>query len=930
MPVEACGDVEEATTGARPCEEVVATRLREAYAALDRASFDASGVQALSPRIPCASSLLETLPCLRELCTVTLNLEVLLRCRNENALYAVREKYLRCHRYIFHTLNGVHDIHGFLRYWVRGVVAYEFCEMQRYMDGGCCDDAEARDGEQGGVERAIEHAVELREALHRLPKLVAFLFPVNSRQAEMRGGGDVMNEEVRHILNEPTKQQVLRRLLMEVLQSRREWKFGVPSCEAVGAVRHGCPNTNAQLHDLQGPKKRLRQMPTNFAVAIAELLQLQPQPARGAERLLVTTVLQSVVQGCRSFFPREALLSLLHFHTCEEARHVFLVKMWPQYWNSELAMTRELPGVVEEGVKGLLTKLVFLWEAGIDAPVHGPLNTVSGLQHCYVFHLLRVTLRPLLEELFALDATFKESATRGPLMVLLGIAQGMACVETPSQGAPQLWEQAGAGTVLLGEFPREVGYVAMAEVCRGLLEARLTAAVEHFLGSGDLTEEQRGPRLLAYLLRTERVFCLLCEAQSLGARMRDDGGAMACFYSIVKHAVANHPHRSRGADVFADTLLESMQTYLLQRGRERAAGAALLLRNEDEFLSAVRLTQSVISTDRYLRVYKELLAYRLLYYTVSRARDDGLDAAEARREKVQAEKAACEHLQELFPLECDTVRQMVQMCLDMEAGEEAQAGHDPLAPQDEQGGASEEVAVRPMLWLLSRRAWPSYPVLEDAPQPLLRAMRQFARVYHAQHRGRRIVWLRTSMETITFTVGYPQATKLIVGSLELFNIFHCLSEAGAAGAPWTLLAQRIGKGKTMLQRGLKKLLNDGFFTVQADAEEECVALNAIFTSHRPRYHFLQQPPRVGALSEVPRTIMEEAHLSHTGAIMASVIKHMKRVRACMYDELFRAVQQHNPQFQLQNSEFKMALETLIEKEFVVRDPVQKQRFVYEA
>ncbi|ESL08367.1 hypothetical protein TRSC58_03930 [Trypanosoma rangeli SC58] len=746
----------------------------------------------------------------------------------------------------------------------------------------------------------------------------------------MRGGGDVMNEEVRRILNEPTRQQVLRRLLMEVLRRRREWKSGVPSCEAVGAVRPGCPDTNAQLHELQESKKRLRQMPTNCAVAIAELLQLQPQSARGGERLLVTTVLQSVVQGCQSFFPREALLSLLHSDTSEEARRVFLVKTWPQYWDSELAMTRELLGVVEESVKGLLTKLVFLWEAGSDAPVHGPLNTASGLQHCYVSHLLQVTLRPLLEELFALDATSKESATRGPLMVLLDIAQGMACVEAPPQGAPQLWEQVGAGTVLLGDFPREVGYVAMAEVCRGLLEARLTAAVEHFLGSGDLTEEQRGLRLLAYLLRTERVFCLLCEVQPLGARLRDSGGAVGCFYGIVKHAVANHLHRSRGADVFADTLLESMQAYILQRNRERAAVAALLLRNEDEFLSAVRLTQSVVSTDRYLRVYKELLAYRLLYYMVGRARDGGLDAAEARREKVQAEKAACEHLQKLFPLECDTVRQMVQMCLDMEAGEEAQVGHDPLVPQEEQGGATEEAAVRPVLWLLSRRAWPSYPVLEDAPRPLLQAMRQFARVYHAQHRDRRIVWLRTSMETITFTVGYPKATKVIVGSLELFNIFHCLSEAGAAGAPWTLLAQRIGKGKTMLQRGLKKLLNDGFFTVHAGAEEECVALNAIFTSHRSRYHFLQQPPRVGALAEAPRTITEEAHLSHAGAIMAAVIKHMKRVRTCMYDELFRAAQQQNPQFQLQNSDFKMALETLIEKEFVVRDPVRKQWFVYEA
>ncbi|RNF11370.1 cullin-4B [Trypanosoma conorhini] len=936
MPGEACGDAAEA--GERPCEGVVASRLREAYAALDCDSFNASGVQALSPHIPCASSLLEAFPSLRELCTVTLNLEVLLRCSEADSLCAAREKYLRWHRCILHTLGGVHDIDGFLRYWVKGVVAYEFREMQRHMDDDDGGGAQAQGSERGGVERAIEHAVELREALQRLPKLVAFLFSANSQQAGRRGGGDVINEEVRYILAEQTKQQVLRRLLMEVLQRRRAWNAGVPGSDVVVAVPPDRPAANAQLPAMQlmprqqqQQQRRRRQLPTNSIVSIAELLQLQLQPTRGAERLLVTTVLQSVVRGCRSFFPREALLSLLRPDADAEARHAFLVKAWPRYWSSELAMTRELPGVEEASVKGLLTKLVFLWEPGDDAPAHEPLDTAAaGLQHCYVVHLLRVTLRRLVEQLFALDATAGAGAARGPLKLLLDVAQAMACVEAPPRGTPQLWEQAGPGVALPDELPREVGHVAMAAVLRALLQARLTAAVEHFLGGGGgggVPAEQRGPRLLAYLLRTERVFHLiLCKAPPLGARMHEGGGggAVACFYGAVKHALV-HPRRNRGADVFADTLLDSLQTYLLQGGRESGAVAAVSLQNEDEFLSAVRLTQCVAATDRYLRLYKELLAYRLLSYAVGRAREGGGGAAEARREKLQAERAVCEHLQKLLPLERDSVRQMLQMCLDVEAGA---AAHDPRAPQEEPG--EEPAVVRPTLWLLSRRAWPVYPVLADAPPPLRHAMHAFALAYHAEHSGRRVVWLRTSMETVSFTVAYPRATKLIVGSLELFNIFHCLGEAGAAGATWTLLAQRTGKEKPALQRGVRRLLSDGFFTLQAGAEEECLALNAAFTSPRTRYHFLQQPPRVVALAEAHGAGAGEARLSHSASIKAAIIKHMKRVRNCLYDELFLATQQQNPQFELKNSDFKLALETLIEKEFVARDPLQKQRFFYKA
>ncbi|RNC53883.1 cullin-4B [Trypanosoma cruzi] len=948
MVEESCKYEEKEDERDRPCEEVVAaSRLREAYAAVDRESFGALGVQALSPRIPCASSLLETFPSLRELFTVTLNLEVLLRRREGDALRTIREKHLKWYKRIFHTLHGVHDIHALLRYWVKGMVLYEFCEINRHMEKEDDEEEEEinndtgrQNCERGGVMRAADYAMELREALRRFPKLVAFLFLSKSQEYWAQTLSEVIREDVGSSLSDRLKLNVLQRLLMKVLQCQRQRRYGVLRCEHFATVHPHCHNNGNPLHVVEEVRQKLTV--GNPSVDISELIQLFSHPARDAEERLVITVLQSVVHGCRGFFQREALLSLLEPGISEESRHVFLLKIWPQYWNNELEVMRELPAVEEACVKGILVKLVFFWETGNDVSVQETSNAPCGLRPYYIFHLMRATLQPLLDALFALDAAAEESETRSTLELLLDIANSMACIEAPPRRTLRLWDQVGAGAALPSSIPREVGYVVMADVCRAFLEVRLPTAVDHFLSGGEIPEEQRWPRLIAYLIRTEHVFHRLCEMRLLKAKLLDNCSAVPCFYGIAKNAIANQLQRKRSADLFVETLLGIMQAYLLHGSHEeaevrrvggggRAKTVVVSLHNEDEVMSAVRLAFSVSSIDRFLRLYKELLAYRLLFYAVGRARDGSVDAMEARREKLQTEKLVCEYLHELLPLERNAIQQMIQMCMDMETGKNAPEGYDPQALQPEQcGHGAETVTVRPTLRLLSRLAWPSYPLLTDVPQPLHNAMDQFARFYHAQYSNRRVVWLRTSMETITFTVAYPQAGKVIVGSLELFNIFQFLSEAGTSGTTWTLLAQRIGKDKTLLQRGLKKLIHDGFFKIQMGSGEESVALNAAFKSHKPRYNFLQPPPRVGALLEENGIINEEVHRSRIASIQAVIIKHMKSVRTCLYDELFCWTRQQNPQFQLQNSDFKLALEMLIEKEFVQRDPSQKQRFVYKA
>ncbi|KEG08115.1 cullin-4B [Trypanosoma grayi] len=949
----------------------VVGRLRDAYAEVDRDSCVPS-LQDPSPHIPCASCLLEQSPVLRELFTVTLNLEVVLKRREADALVTARQKHLKWYDVIFHSLYGAYDIRALLRYWVKGIVVYEFGEIVTCISGAA-GSTQTPPQQQQGVLKALDQAVELREGLRRLPRLVAFLFAGRLQVKEAQGFDELMKEVVVGSVDDEFKLHLLQRLLMEALRYRRQCTRGV-----VAFLRN-----SAALYNQQ-PQQQQQQRLRNSCVDICELIQLFSPDKRLAEERLVLTILQSVVDGCQQFLQREAPQSLLGPIASSDARYMFLTKTWPQYWHNELEIMRELPCMEEAWVKGILVKFVFLSDINSSSITAGdPTDGVLDLRHCYLRQLLGVTLRPLFDDLFGIGASGEEAgsptttaaevdadapitstcsaaATRDSFDLLLDIANSMACVDVPPRRTLRFWAQMGAGAALPASIAKDVGYVVMAGVCRELLDERLTQAVDFFLLSGaDMTEAQRWPRLLRYLLRTERVFDRLCEVWPLKMRLLDSSSSsssssssnvVACFYSILEKALLRHRHRQRDVDVLIDSLVGGVHVYLLQGGREgaeirrggsptaAAATGTLPLRSREEVRSAVRLARSVSSTDKLLRMYKELLAYRLLSRAAAagaRQRDGNTDAAEALREKLQTERSVCEYMLEVLPRERDAIRQMIQMCSDVEATNDVQEAYNQHLQQQQQQNSTGP-PVKLTVRLLSRLVWPTYPTLPDVPRLLWEAMAHFAAFYEAQHRNRRVVWLRTSMETVTFTVAYPRGEKVITSVLELFRVFWRLSEAGGAGTTWQELAQHVGKDSAVLQRELRKLIADGFFEVRADGDGDGssrnarVFLSADFASRQTCYGFLQPPPRVGALPAERSRIADELQQSRIAATQAAIVKQMKSVRACCYDELFRLTQQSVRQFQLQTGDFKAALERLIEKDYVERDPTQKQRFLYKA
>lgn len=919
-------------------ESVVACRLREAYAAVDG---DVCSCRCCHP--PCAASVMRASPSLRDLFTVTLNMDVLLRRREVDALVAIRQRRLRWYGRIFHALHGAYEIGGLLRYWVRGVVVYEFREMDRCMgndtprprrrEGDEEEDAERETAED--VVGALEHAVELRQALRRFPRLVDFLFSGKLREREATGFDAVINDAVRACANSASNVHLLQRLLKTALQYRRRCSQQ-QQCELLTTV-HTCDGH----HDSQGcPRHRIL---GNFHLDICELIELFSRNKQLAKDCLVVTILQSVVSGCHTYFQRESLLRLLEPATGLETRHAFFARVWPRYWNSELEMMRELPYAEEAWTKRVLVNLVFLWDVGSDSEHKHNTSRVPlqasplDLRRFYLFQLLQLTLRPLFDRLFFLDVPQDESAllsaaeeemsttpegrmgvTCDALAMLLEIANAMACVDVPPQQPFRLWNQIGAGPALPCDTAKNVGFFIMANVCREQLDALLTHAVNHFLSSTDILEEQRWPRLFAYLLRTECAFHRLCDVCLLNARLVDSSSGVACFFSILKSALLNHCRRQQNVDVLVDALLDSIHTYLMpgRRGSSSghtAAAAMMSLSNREEMMSAIRLGRGVSSTDEFLRLYKELLAHRLLSPAAGRA---------------ATEKSVCEHLRELFPQERSVIRQIIQMCVDMEEDSETHETCVRQEPQQQAGG--EEASVKLTVRVLSRLAWPAYTTLTNVPRPLQNAMDQFAAAYHSQHHNRRVVWLYTTMETITFTVAYPQGEKIIVGSLELFNIFHHLSEAGREGTTWALLFQHFAKEKKALQREVLKLVSDGFLSVRQKDNEEWISVNTSFASRQLRHRFVRPLSRVGSLSEERRRMLGGVNRSHVLCTQAAVIKQMKSVRACSYDELFCLTVQSIHQFQLQHDAFKAALEVLLEKGYIERDKTNRQRFIYKS
>ncbi|CCD13032.1 unnamed protein product [Trypanosoma congolense IL3000] len=927
----------------------LADRLREAY----RALVIHQPPQFLSPA-------------LRDLFEVTLNTEILLKPRGAGGLLKQRQERLQWYNEIYSGLRGVYNTSALLRYWVAGIVNYQLREVRR------CVDAAQENTADGAVKdvqmfEAIQHALELRDVLQRLPVLVSFLFAWDVELSDVERFDSLLKEVIAVNFSMESVREVLLHLLAEYMRPQRR-------------MQNDKVQGSAELTHHQRQCK-----PGDVLIALCELIQLFVGDRRTVEERVTVVILQGVVESCNEKFKQRTLLDLLQpDEASAKARREFVVDTWLRYWNSELELVRVIDFVDEAWVKGILLKLIFLWDpcdvsVGVEDDVRGaPVN----LSCTYLHKLLHLTLEPVFGDIFGTQRLADAGVTTAEagkqqaglglhgvnrigveedlLEFLLQVANAMACAEAPPWRDIRCWESVGVVPSLPPGVARDVGPQVLADVCRMLLQEQLPRAVSSFLCGSEPDERQRW-RLLQFLICVEKMFDRLCSVRGLNVRLLDarsstggvGHGGRGCFYSIVETALLRGEHGQREVNIFVDELLNVIHGFLLDKERAVLATAKsgrnheTVLNNHEDLRSAIRMAYHLSPRGALIPLYKRLLAYRLLSLNYLRQHDTAV--AQLNRERLKQEESVCLYLLELIPGDRDAIQQMMQMCYDTDTSANMQEVFDQRQGRDA-AGSSVKFAVK----VLSRHAWPAYPVLTTAPSSLKGAMSNFSAAYEELHPSRRIVWLRTAFECVTFNVAYPRGKKTITGSLDLFMAFEYLSEVSAAldgnggGASWDDVGRRVGKHYTDLQQELRKLLSDGFIAIipaptgAAGTEKtdltsseppRWICLNPEFASHQTHFTFLAKQQRrhlrPATRSKQEAGVSDETHGSRVTATQAAIVSHMKALKCCCYDELFRLTQQSvQRHFQLQTSDFKPILEHLIEKGLIERDETKKGQFIY--
>jgi cullin-4 len=327
--------------------------------------------------------------------------------------------------------------------------------------------------------------------------------------------------------------------------------------------------------------------------------------------------------------------------------------------------------------------------------------------------------------------------------------------------------------------------------------------------------------------------------------------------------------------------------------------------------AALVLFRFIQGKDVFEAFYKKDLAKRLLL---------------GRSASVEAEKAAISKLK----AECGSqfTSKLEGMFKDVELSRDA-----ANAFKRDEAAAAALAAAAPGVDLgvhvLTSGFWPTYPALDCAlPPPLAAAQAAFADFYLAKHSGRRLSWVN-ALGTCLLRAHFPGGDKELAVSafqavvLLQFNDAERLTLAEVAAATAledrelrrTLQSLACGRERVLLKEPAGREVGDG----------DSFAFNAQYTSRLYRV-------RVNAIQA--RETPEEARKTNEGVMQdrqyqvdAAIVRIMK-TRKTLGHKLLVNELVAQLRFPVAGPDLKKRIESLIEREYVERDPDDPQVYNY--
>eukprot|EP00405_Crypthecodinium_cohnii_P044611 CAMPEP_0206578284 /NCGR_PEP_ID=MMETSP0325_2-20121206/31870_1 /ASSEMBLY_ACC=CAM_ASM_000347 /TAXON_ID=2866 /ORGANISM="Crypthecodinium cohnii, Strain Seligo" /LENGTH=754 /DNA_ID=CAMNT_0054083891 /DNA_START=10 /DNA_END=2274 /DNA_ORIENTATION=- len=311
--------------------------------------------------------------------------------------------------------------------------------------------------------------------------------------------------------------------------------------------------------------------------------------------------------------------------------------------------------------------------------------------------------------------------------------------------------------------------------------------------------------------------------------------------------------------------------------------------------------------DIFLDFYKRALSKRLL----SRASISN-DAEEAfiSKLKVEVGQQAISKLQAMFT--------------DMRLSDQLQTSYNELSHGGKIQGVTHEVRV------LQTNAWPEKG--DDANiapcEEMSACIKAFETFYDSKHSGRKLRWTYSvsSCEVValylprkyTFAVSAYQALALMMFNSSSEVTFQQMVDT--TKVPYDELQRHVLSMTVSKQRLLK---------IGADEKKiestSSLSLNAGYTSDKIRVaiSLIKEKEKAAPEPEATETPYERKHV-----VDAAIVRVMKARKKLEHNRLLEEVFKQCALFQPQPSQIKSQIESLIEREFLKRDPEKRSIYIY--
>jgi len=315
--------------------------------------------------------------------------------------------------------------------------------------------------------------------------------------------------------------------------------------------------------------------------------------------------------------------------------------------------------------------------------------------------------------------------------------------------------------------------------------------------------------------------------------------------------------------------------------------------------------------DVFEAFYKKDLAKRLLF-----GRSASIDAEKAAISKIKVECGA------------QFTSKLEGMFTDVELSRETMLSFRQ-SPKASKSLSQTCPGVDLTVQVLTSGFWPSYPMLDCAlPGSLDAGQAIFRDYYLQQHSGRKLTWINslgTCILKATFDCGVKEvAVSLFQASvLLLFNDTDALSFMDIASATGlekkelrrTLQTLACAKDRILIKEPKGRDVEDG----------DVFKFNAAFTSrlHRIRINTIQLKETEDEQKKINETVLQDRQYQIDAAIVRIMKTRKTLAHKLLLNELVSQLR-----FPVAASDLKKRIESLIEREYIERDPEDAQIYIY--